>query len=128
MPSLALVVPRAENQLAVLGIKALFALPLRFAEVVVVTRDLIQDQLAVDQRLRSHLVFCMRSRRACQCGTAQPQRGRPDARLTNGIQFHDHPPVNLTVFYCSFRNLACYFVCLLKNLNTSGIAPAMIVP
>src|SRR4029453_16345646 len=69
----ALVVPRAENQLTVLGIKALFALPFRFAEVVVVTRDLIQDQLAVDQRLRSHLVLCMRSRRACQCYTAQPQ-------------------------------------------------------
>src|SRR5262249_32817268 len=46
---LALVVPRAENQLAVLGIKALFALPIHFAEVVVVTRDLIQDQLAVNQ-------------------------------------------------------------------------------
>src|SRR3984957_12225195 len=46
---LALVVPRAENQLAVLRIKALFALPLRFAEVVVVTRDLIQDHLAVNQ-------------------------------------------------------------------------------
>src|SRR5215475_8997044 len=61
----ALVVPRAENQLAVLGIKTLFALPLRFAEVVVVTRDLIQDQLAVDQRLHSHLVFRMRSRSAC---------------------------------------------------------------
>jgi hypothetical protein len=50
MPFPALVVPRAENQLTVLGIKALFALPFRFAEVVVVTRDLIQDQLAVDQR------------------------------------------------------------------------------
>jgi hypothetical protein len=55
---------RAENQLAVLGIKALFALSFRFAEVVVVTRDLIQDQLTVDQRLRRHLVFCMRNLRA----------------------------------------------------------------
>src|SRR5204863_9757887 len=35
---MALVVPRAENQLTVLSIKALFVLPLRFAEVVVVTR------------------------------------------------------------------------------------------
>src|SRR6185295_15843895 len=73
----ALVVPRAQNQLAVLGIKALFALPVRFAEVVVVTCDLIQDQLAVDQRLPSHLVLCMRSRRACQCETAQPQGACP---------------------------------------------------
>src|SRR6516225_8617186 len=88
---LALVVPRAENQLAVLGIKALFGLPIHFAEVVVVTRDLIQNQLAVNQRLRSHLVLRTRSRRACQCDTAQPQRGRPDGRLTNGIQFHDTP-------------------------------------
>ena len=46
---LALVVPRAENQLAVLGIKALFALPVHFAEVVVVTGDLIKDHLAVNQ-------------------------------------------------------------------------------
>src|SRR5262245_35118906 len=89
----ALVVPRTENQLAVLGIKALFSLPFGFAEVVVVTRDLIQDQLAVDQRLRSHLVLCMRGRGACQSDTAQPQRGRPNARLTNGIQFHDHSPL-----------------------------------
>src|SRR5262249_9473198 len=81
----ALVVPRAENQLAVLGIKALFALTDRFAEVVIVPGDLIGAQLAVDQRLRSHLVFCMRSGCACQCGTAEPQRGRPDARMTNGI-------------------------------------------
>ena len=28
----------------------------------------------------------------------------------------------------SFRNPAYYFVCWLKNLNASGIAPAMIVP
>jgi hypothetical protein len=45
----ALVVPRAENQLAVFDIKAFFALPVHFAKVVVVTRNLIQDQLAVNQ-------------------------------------------------------------------------------
>ena len=43
------VVPGAENQLAVLGIEALFKLALRFAEVVVVTRNLIQNHLAVNQ-------------------------------------------------------------------------------
>src|SRR6188768_1482651 len=36
----ALVVPRAKNQLTVLSIKARFGLPFRFSEVVVVTRDL----------------------------------------------------------------------------------------
>src|SRR5579872_4270003 len=46
---LALIVPRAENQFAILGIKGLFSLPVHFAEVVVVTRDLILYQLAVNQ-------------------------------------------------------------------------------
>jgi hypothetical protein len=57
--------PRAENQLTVLGIEALFALSFHFAEVVVVTRNLIQDQLAINQRLGSHLVLRMHCGRAC---------------------------------------------------------------
>src|SRR4051812_33319616 len=63
------VVPCAENQFSVLRIKALFSRPLGFAEVVVVTCDLILDQLSVDQRLGRHLVSCTRSKRACQCHT-----------------------------------------------------------
>src|SRR5579871_6977713 len=88
---LALVVPGAENQLAVIGIKALFALPVDFAEVVVVTRDLIQDHLAVNQRLRRHLLLRARRRRTCQRDSAQPQHGRPDGGLANGIPFHCIP-------------------------------------
>jgi hypothetical protein len=75
----------AEHHRAVFDVETGFRHFRFLAEVVVVAGDLIEDQLAVDQRLHRHVFFCNRWR-ARDHDAAQPRCSRPSPQLTNRNQ------------------------------------------